>query len=120
VSAYAARRPRSAPPSPISTAMTKIKLGFALGVLAFATGACSSGRGTGANPDFATVSTARALAAYSFYLAHNPDPYLVLSRTAAQERAYLGCGIRWSPSTVDGVLARAYKGICPSTPGNFP
>jgi hypothetical protein len=100
--------------------MTKITLRFALGALAFVTGACSSGSGTGANPDFASVSTARASAAYAFYLAHNPDPYLVLSRNAAQARAYLGCGSKWSPDTVDGVLAKAYKGICPSTPGNLP
>jgi hypothetical protein len=100
--------------------MTKIKLGFALGALAFVTGACSSGTGNGANPDFATFSTARASAAYSFYLAHNPDPALVLSRQDAQTRAYLDCGIKWSPGTLDGVLAKAYQGICPSGPGNFP
>jgi hypothetical protein len=100
--------------------MPKIKLGFALGALAFVTGACSSGSGTGANPDFATVSTARSSAAYSFYLARNPDPALVLSREDALARAYLGCGIRWPPATVDGVIAQAYKGICPSGPGNFP
>jgi hypothetical protein len=89
--------------------------------LALVGGACSSGSGSAAEPaTFATTSTARASAAYAFYLAHNPDPYLVLSREAAQERAYLKCGTKWSPGTVDGVLAKAYKGICPSTPGNYP
>jgi hypothetical protein len=101
--------------------MTKVTIALAIGALAFVTGACSSGTSTRTLPaSFATTSTARASAAYAFYLAHNPDSYLVLSRKAAQERAYLGCGIKWSPGTVDGVLARAYKGICPSTPGNFP
>jgi hypothetical protein len=93
------------------------KLGFALEALGFVTGACSSGGGAGA---IATVSTARASAAYAFYRARNPDLALVLSREDALARAYLGCGIRWSPETVDGVLARAYKGVCPPTPGNFP
>jgi hypothetical protein len=101
--------------------MTEIKVALAIASLAFVSGACSSGSNARTVPgSFATTSTARASAAYSFYLAHNPDPYLVLSRQDAQARAYLGCGIRWSPGTVDGVLAKAYKGVCPSTPGNFP
>jgi hypothetical protein len=101
--------------------MTEIKVALAIASLALVSGACSSGTSTRTLPaSFATTSTARASAAYALYLAHNPDPYLVLSRNAAQERAYLGCGIKWSPGTVDGVLAEAYKGICPSTPGNFP
>jgi hypothetical protein len=113
--------------------MTKIKIARAGGArslavrvatiaaLALVAGACSSGSGSAAEPaTFATTSTARASAAYAFYVAHNPDPYLVLSRNDAQQRAYFGCGTKWSAGTVDGVLAKAYKGICPSTPGNLP
>jgi hypothetical protein len=101
--------------------MTEIKVALVIAALALVSGACSSGSSARTLPaSFGTTSTARASAAYAFYLAHNPDPALVLSRQDAQARAYLGCGIKWSPATVDGVLAKAYKGICPSARGNYP
>lgn len=51
---------------------------------------------------------------YEAYLANNPDRQLVLSREDAQARAYLGCGKRWAPGTIDRALADAYRptGIC--------
>lgn len=51
---------------------------------------------------------------YEAYLATNPDPQLVLSREDAQARAYLGCGKRWAPGTIDRALADAYRptGLC--------
>lgn len=56
----------------------------------------------------ATSTTAATADPYDVYLAHNPDPSLVLSREDAQARAYLGCGKQWAPGTIDRALADAY------------
>ncbi|MGH6693422.1 MAG: hypothetical protein ACREF4_22360 [Gammaproteobacteria bacterium] len=45
---------------------------------------------------------------YEVYLEIAPDGALDLSREDAQTRAYLGCGHRFAPGTVDAALAEAY------------
>lgn len=60
-----------------------------------------------------TTTTTAAVDPYAVYLAHNPDPTLVLTREDAQARAYLGCGTTWAPGTIDAALADAYRpGVC--------
>lgn len=59
-----------------------------------------------------STPTAKAANPYDYYLKHNPDPSLVLSREDAQTRAMLGCGQKWAPGTIDAVLAQAYADLC--------
>lgn len=69
-------------------------------------------------PAPATVATANVPAPdadpYAVYLAHAPKGAVKLSREDAQIRAYLGCGQKFAPGTIDAALAAAYRptGIC--------
>lgn len=84
-------------------------------VLATRPGAHATGQPTSTTTSAATpAATTPAADPYAVYLAHNPDPSLVLSREDAQARAYLGCGQTFAPGTIDAALADAYRptGLC--------
>jgi hypothetical protein len=50
---------------------------------------------------------------YEVYVENNPPGQKLISREDAQARAYLGCGMKFAPGTVDYVLREAYKPDCP-------
>lgn len=79
-----------------------------------------SGKGSSDTPPAAPASSAAKPAPkatvdpYERYLKLAPKDAPKLSREDAQTRAYLGCGTRWAPGTVDAALAEAYADLCKS------
>jgi hypothetical protein len=75
--------------------------------------------GTDSSSDAPTPATATTKPApkatvdpYDVYLKLAPKDAPELSREDAQARAYLGCGQKWAPGTVDAALAEAYADLC--------
>jgi hypothetical protein len=101
--------------------------GTALGVLGlvFVLTACGNDPQTtttpteGSSPAATSTTVGTSSAAedpYEVYLRNAPPGAPHLTREDAQARAFLGCGQKFAPGTVDAVLADAYAELCKSAP----
>ncbi|WP_435120747.1 hypothetical protein [Micromonospora tulbaghiae] len=98
--------------------MTRARTAVALSAaLLLALAGCGTGDDSGtaapSGPASSTQPAPKATAdPYDLYLKLAPKDAPKLSREDAQTRAYLGCGKKWAPGTVDAALAEAYADLC--------